>query len=79
MVFGVGTLSLTVDQAAAQFHANKEGRTPYPQEKIRLIAKEVRADGWIVFKDNLKDKPQEIASKHKEALGLGSTDELKST
>lgn len=74
-----GILSLAVNSATAQFHVNKKDKTPYPKDKIGKIAREVRTDGWIVFKDKLSGKPKEIAAKHKDALGLGAVDELRST
>lgn len=74
-----GLLSLSVHSSMAQFQARKGVTAPYPKEKISQLAKEVRADGWILFKETLKEKPQEIAGKHKEALGLGSADELQAT
>ncbi|GAA4379782.1 hypothetical protein GCM10023186_17550 [Hymenobacter koreensis] len=52
---------------------------PYPKEKIGQLAKEVRSDGWVYFKEGLKAKPEEIASKHKDAFGLSARDVLKTT
>ncbi|WP_165768390.1 M4 family metallopeptidase [Hymenobacter amundsenii] len=74
-----GALTLFSGSAAAQFHVNSKDKTPYPKDKISKIAKEVRSDGWIFFKETLKEKPQELASKYKESLGLGPADELRVT
>lgn len=80
------TTLLSIHSASAQFQVNKQAhdnlrssRLPYPEEKISLIAKEVRSNGWVFFNESLKDAPESIASKHKDAFGLGDTDELRTT
>ena len=74
-----GALTLFAGSASAQFHVNIKNKAPYPKDKIGKIAKEVRADGWILFKETLKDKPQDIAGRYKASLGLGPADELRAT
>jgi Zn-dependent metalloprotease len=63
----------------AQFQARKGVTTPYPKDKISQLAREVHSDGWVYFRESIKAKPEEIATKHKEAFGLGVSDVLQST
>lgn len=72
----VGILSTTANPVSAQFQVNKKDKNPYPKEKIGKIAKEVRPDGWVFFKDDLNDKPSEVITNHKAAFGLSVADEM---
>lgn len=71
-----GILSIIAKSASAQAPGNQKDKTPYPSDKIGKIAKEARANGWVFFKDDLTDKPNEVITKHKEAFGLDLADEL---
>lgn len=43
---------------------------------MRLIAREVRSDGWLVFRKDLKSDAKELLKKNKLAFGLEPSDEL---
>jgi bacillolysin len=70
----LGTLS-----ASAQFNLARSENSKYPADKIGRLAKEVRANGWLVLRNDLRDQPKDIASKYKDALGLGADDALMAT
>lgn len=49
---------------------------PYPLQEMRAIAKEVRSDGWLVFRNDLKVTAPELLKQNKAAFGLEPADEL---
>jgi len=72
-----GALFLATSSAFAQFQVNNQERAFYAKSKLGTIAREIRADGWIQFKDSFKEDPQRVATTYKAALGLGNNDELR--